>query len=166
MSLPACVIVSVLAAALHVGDTAPDFTARDSDGQPQSLAKLLEAGPLLLAFFPKAFTPGCTDELRGLTAHGDDLKRYGARVLAISGDDAATLQRFKGELKAPFAFVPDPDGTLMRLYDVKAPVVTLAKRTTFLISRKRVIADITSGGDAIRVENALRALDKLGVAGL
>ena len=166
MSVSATLLASLLAATLHVGDTAPDFTARDSDGQPVALAKLIEAGPVLLAFFPKAFTPGCTDELRGLTARGKDLERYGARVVAISGDDAATLQRFKTELKAPFTFLPDPEGTLMRLYDVKAPVVTLAKRTTFLITRKRVVADITTGSDAIRVENALRALDKLGAAGL
>ena len=72
-------------------------------------------------------------------------------------DDAETLARFKAELKAPFAFIPDPEGHLVKLFDVKTPVVAFAKRYTFVIGEDRKILKVESGGDAINPEGAVAA---------
>jgi peroxiredoxin Q/BCP len=72
-----------------------------------------------------------------------------ARVVAISTDDADTMKKFKAELKAPFAFVADPDAKVTKLYDVKMPVVTVASRTTFVVAQDGKVTDVKSGSDAI-----------------
>lgn len=72
-------------------------------------------------------------------------------------DDSETLARFKAELKAPFAFIPDPEGDIVKLFDVKTPVVAFAKRYTFVIGEERKILKVESGGDAINPEGAIVA---------
>ena len=72
-------------------------------------------------------------------------------------DDSETLARFKAELKAPFAFIPDPEGKIVNAFDVKTPVVSFAKRYTFVIGEDRKIAKVESGGDAINPEGAVAA---------
>lgn len=72
-------------------------------------------------------------------------------------DDAETLARFKAELKAPFLFIPDPEGKIVKAFDVKTPVVSFAKRYTFVIGEDRKILKVESGGDAINPEGAIAA---------
>ena len=72
-------------------------------------------------------------------------------------DDSETLARFKAELKAPFAFIPDPEGKIVGAFDVKTPVVSFAKRYTFVIGEDRKIQKVESGGDAINPEGAIAA---------
>lgn len=144
-----------------VGARAPTFTVADSDNQMVDLASLLSQGPIVLAFYPKAQTSGCTQEMTALVQQTKMLKRHKAQVLAISRDSAPILQQFKKQLKAPFAFIPDGQGTLMRLYNCKMPVVTVAKRKIFIINQKGVIVHTAEGQDAIAlkgVEQALAAL--------
>jgi peroxiredoxin Q/BCP len=82
-------------------------------------------------------------------------------VLAISSDDAVTLLKFRTKYGRDIAFVSDPKGALIERYGVKTPVITLAKRTTFVIDQSGVIRAVQTGGDAIDVRNALRALQTL-----
>ena len=84
----------------------------------------------------------------------------GAQVVAISNDDIETQSRFKSELTAPFPFVADPEAKLIRLYDVKVPVLKMAKRVTFVIDQKRAIVSITTGGDAVDPDAAIAAAAK------
>lgn len=156
----------LMATYLNVHDTAPDFEAPDCDGQSQALAKLVEKGPVILVFFPKAFTSGCTQELTTFAQNFEQVKKRGAQVVAISSDSPETLKKFKAELKAPYTFIPDPKGRIMNLYQVKAPLVTFAKRTTFVIDRKRNIVRIDEGSGAVKAQSAIDALDKMGVEGL
>ena len=72
-------------------------------------------------------------------------------------DDAVTLKKFKEELKAPFAFIPDPDGKVVKDYDVKTPVVSFAQRYTFVIGEGREILKVESGKDAIDPAGAVVA---------
>jgi thioredoxin-dependent peroxiredoxin len=72
-------------------------------------------------------------------------------------DDEETLKRFKAELKAPFAFIPDPEGKLVKDYDVKTPVVSFAQRYTFVIGEDRKILKVESGKDAIDPSGAIMA---------
>lgn len=72
-------------------------------------------------------------------------------------DDVETQKKFKQSLKAPFSFVSDPEGKVVNLYDVKAPLLSLAQRYTFVVGEDRKILKIESGSDAINPEGAIQA---------
>jgi peroxiredoxin len=72
-------------------------------------------------------------------------------------DDAETLKKFKAELKAPFSFIPDPEGKVVGLYDVKMPVIAAAKRYSFVVGQDRKILKVSSGADAVNPEAAIVA---------
>ncbi len=70
-------------------------------------------------------------------------------------DDAETLARFKAELKAPFPFIPDPEGKVVEAYGVKMPLLSIAKRYTFVIGEGRKILKVETGSDAIDPNGAI-----------
>lgn len=140
-----------------VGDVAPDFSVKDIDGQVLSLSKLVEQGPVILAFFPKAFTGGCTKEMQSYRDRYTEIEKLKGRVIAVSMDDAATLKKWRAELKAPQTFVADPDGALVKLYDTKMPVIGMASRNTFVIGPNRKVLEVQSGSDAIETKGAIAA---------
>ncbi|MBL0699151.1 peroxiredoxin [Comamonas sp. JC664] len=141
----------------QAGETAPDFTAKDSTGKVHTLSELVKQGPVILAFFPKAFTGGCTKELKAYRDRYADVQKAQGQVLAISMDDAETLARFKADLNAPFAFIPDPEGHIVTAYDVKMPMVSVPKRYTFVVGEDRKILKVESGSDAIDPNGAIVA---------
>jgi len=67
------------------------------------------------------------------------------------------MKKFKAELKAPFSFVADPEGKVVKLYDVKAPVVSIAQRNTFVVGPDMKVMAVQSGSDAIEPAPAVRA---------
>jgi thioredoxin-dependent peroxiredoxin len=134
-------------APLSVGDAAPEFTLTDSDGKPVTLAELVAAGPAILAFFPRAFTAGCSKELRGYRDRHAEVVERGARVVGISVDDPPTLARFKQSLGAPYTFLSDPGGRVSRLYaGVSAGT---ANRVTVTVAPDGKVRRITAGLSAI-----------------
>jgi thioredoxin-dependent peroxiredoxin len=153
----------LLAAPPKVGDVAPDFTVADTDGKQHRLSKMVKDGPVILAFFPKAFTGGWTQELSAYRDRYGELTKQGGQVLAISGDSAETQAEFKAELKAPFPFIADPDAKLIGLYDVKTPLLDYAKRVTFVIGPDRRIVRVDEGGDAIDPAKSLEAVTSCSV---
>lgn len=144
---------------LEVGDTAPDFSVVDTDGRTHTLSQMLKHGPVVLAFFPKAFTPGCSREVRSYSERFAEIEKLGAQVLAVSTDSPETLRRFKQEIGAAFPLIPDPDGTLTELYQVKTLLLQMAKRRTFVIAPDRRITSIQSGSDAIDPGEAIQACE-------
>lgn len=78
-------------------------------------------------------------------------------MIAISTDDADTSRKFKASLKAPYHFVADPDAKVVKAYDVKTPIVTFAKRVTFVVGPGRKILAIQEGSDAIDPSGAVTA---------
>lgn len=132
---------------LAVGDLAPDFTLTDSEGKAVSLGDLVAAGPALLAFYPRAFTGGCTKEMRGYRDRHTDLVDRGARLAAISVDDPATLARFKESLQAPYTFLSDPGGKVSERY--AGVSLGTANRVTVTVGSDRRVKRITSGLAAI-----------------
>jgi peroxiredoxin len=72
-------------------------------------------------------------------------------------DNRETLAKFKEEVKAPFIFIPDPDGKVVKLYDVKSPEVSYAKRTSFVIGPDRKIVKVQSGAEAVDPTGAIEA---------
>jgi peroxiredoxin len=72
-------------------------------------------------------------------------------------DKPETLQKFKAELKAPYTFIPDPDGKIVALFDVKMPAVPIPKRYSFVVDQDRKIVKVQSGSDAIDPGGAIAA---------
>lgn len=157
MTLALPLLASLLAASPQVGEKAPDFTATDTDGHTVTLSQAVKDGPVIVAFFPKAFTGGCTRELAGYTERHAEVAERKARVLAVSLDDRETLARFKAELKAPYAFLPDPEAKLATLYGVKAPDAPVAQRTTFVVGERLEVLRVDSGKDALDPGGAIAA---------
>ena len=125
--------------ALKQGDAAPDVTLPSSEGTPVSLASEWARGPVVLLFFPLAFTDTCTDEL---CAVRDDIGSYaglGARVLAVSVDSPWVLDRYKQEIGADYLFLSDFNREAIQAFDVvrKTPVgpglMGVSERAAFVI---------------------------------
>jgi peroxiredoxin len=72
-------------------------------------------------------------------------------------DDAETMKKFKAELKAPYAFIPDPEGKIVALYDVKMPVMSMANRYSFVVGEDRKVVKVQSGKDALDPAEAIAA---------
>jgi thioredoxin-dependent peroxiredoxin len=136
-------------AALKVGDRAPDFTLLDTEGKPVTLSKLLEQGPVILAFYPKAFTPGCTKQNANFRDHYADVTAKGAQVVGISTDGVETQRRFKAEMKLPYPLLSDAGGKVARQYAGTMAVLGVANRANFVIGQDGTVTEIVLGGDAV-----------------
>jgi peroxiredoxin len=126
-------------AALQVGAKAPDFTAQASIGGKEFTFKLAEAlkkGPVVLYFYPAAFTPGCTIEAHNFADATDDFAKMGATVIGVSHDDIAKLDQFStSECRSKFAVAADPDQSITKAYDsILAKKPEYADRTSYVIA--------------------------------
>lgn len=130
-----------LQAALPVGARAPDFTTSGAlAGKPfrLNLRAQLRKGPVVLYFFPKAFTKGCTLEAHAFSEATADFKKAGAQVIGLSADDLPTLRRFSVEGCRNAFPVATANRAMIRSYDVAMPlagkVVNMTNRTSYVIA--------------------------------
>lgn len=147
---------------LKAGDRAPDFTLPDQDGQPQSLSRLLEAGPLVLYFYPADFTPGCTKEACSIRDMHDEIAGAGMRVVGIAPQDAASHARFRDKHELPFTLLADPQKVAIRAYGVDGPLGVGVRRATFLVGAdghiaNAVLADLRIGRHEAFIREAIAA---------
>jgi len=145
------------ATSLKVGDKAPDFTLSDQEGKPVSLSRALEAGPVILAFYPKAFTPGCNKQNSNFRDKFAEVEKAGAQVFGVSTDSVETQKKFKAEFKLPYSLLSDPDGKVAKQYSGTMPVVGVANRANFVIGQDGKITHIVEGGDAVDPNAAIAA---------
>jgi peroxiredoxin len=151
-------------AELKPGDPAPAFEAKATlGGEPFQfvLEKALQKGPVVLYFYPKAFTQGCTIEARNFAEATDEYASLGATVIGVSGDDIETLNKFSvSECRSRFAVASDSGGRVMKAYDASMPFVeTYAKRVSYVISpQQRIIYAWSSMSPEQHVPNTLDAL--------
>ena len=128
--LSLCVHGGEAAAELKVGDPAPDVTTTDEAGKEVKLSSFKDKQGVVIFFFPKAFTGGCTAETCGFR---DDAAEYTARGYALVGasrDPSDVLTKFKEENKAPYGFISDPKGDL-----AKSLGLTPGARQTIVIGK-------------------------------
>ena len=153
-------------AALPVGAVAPDFTAQASLGGKRftfSLAEALKKGPVVLYFYPAAFTKGCTIEAHDFAAAMDQYQALGASVIGVSHDPIATLQKFSvSECRSEFAVAADSDQHIMKAYDaVLSSKPEYANRISYVITPDGKIAyDYTNMDPGEHVANTLDALKR------
>jgi peroxiredoxin Q/BCP len=129
------------------GDTAPEFTLPDQDGNPLTLSEL-RGQPVVLYFYPKADTPGCTTQACGIRDHRADYERAGARVLGVSPDPVAAVKKFAEKYTLDFELLADEDHSVAELYGVWGEKRMYGKtymgvqRATFLIDPEGKVAKV------------------------
>ena len=148
-------------AALPDGAKAPNFTAEASLGGNTysfSLAAALKKGPVVLYFYPAAFTPGCTVEAHDFAKAMSKFKALGATVIGVSHDPIAKLQRFSvSECRKKFPVASDASGTIMKEYDAVLPAhPEFANRTSYVIAPDgRILYSYTNLSPAEHVANTM-----------
>jgi thioredoxin-dependent peroxiredoxin len=137
----------VQAAVLKVGDAAPLFTGQDQDGKAMNLAGLIGNKIVLLYFYPKDNTPGCTKEACGFRDRMGELQKDNVEVIGVSFDTAESHQKFIAEYKLNFPLITDPDGKIVDLYGVRMDQKKMAHRVSFLIGLDGKIVHITDAAN-------------------
>lgn len=162
----ASVIITPSYAALSVGDAAPTFTTQASLGGKQftfSLTDSLKKGPVVVYFYPAAFTKGCSIEAHNFAEAMDQFHAQGATVVGVSHDKIETLDKFSvSECGSKFPVAADTDQSIMKSYDA---ILTIkpeyANRTSYVISPTgKIIYTFTDLSPEKHVENTLAALRK------
>jgi peroxiredoxin Q/BCP len=165
----AAILGSILAApsfaALKDGDPAPDFTTEATLGGQQftfSLAQSLQKGPVVLYFYPAAFTKGCTIEAHEFAAAMDQYHALGATVIGVSHDNIETLDKFSvSECGSKFPVAADTNRSIMKSYDATLPLLTYSNRTSYVISPEgKIIYSYTDLAPDKHVENTIAAVRK------
>ena len=105
---------------LNLGDPAPDFTLKDAEGRAVSLSQL-RGQWVVLYFYPRDNTPGCTKEACGFRDHQDDFLAQNIRVLGVSADSETAHQKFIKKFDLPFTLLCDPDGVIAKTYESYGP---------------------------------------------
>lgn len=157
-------VIPAAQAALSVGANAPDFNAQASMGGNEftfKLAQALKQGPVVLYFYPAAFTTGCTIEARDFAEATDEYKSLGATVIGVSADNIDTLKKFSvSECRSKFAVAADADQRIMKAYDAvydKRP--EFAQRVSYVISPQgKILYQYTNMNPEQHVANTMRAL--------
>jgi peroxiredoxin Q/BCP len=151
---------------LEAGNLAPDFELEADDGSLVRLSEL-RGKPVVLFFYPKDDTPGCTKQACGFRDVYREFQERGARVFGISRDDRASHERFKSKYSLPFSLLSDPDHAVSDLYGVwgersfAGKKYMGIKRSTFVIDAEGNVLDAGYGvkpdTDPTRVLDALAA---------
>ena len=123
-----------------VGDPAPDFSVAASNGATVHLKDYLGKGNIVLYFYPKDDTPGCTKEACGLRDTFDEFKGLNAIVFGVSFDSVGSHQKFIEKYKLPFVLLADTDKKVAKAYGVATDESRVASRVTFVIDRQGKIA--------------------------
>jgi peroxiredoxin Q/BCP len=131
-----------------IGKPAPDFTLPSTTGENVSLRQFKGKKTVILYFYPKDETPGCTREACDLRDHSSEIEATGAVILGVSTDSIESHQHFRDKHKLPFALLADTEATVSKLYGVYKQRNLYGKkymgieRTTFVIDRTGRIAQI------------------------
>ena len=164
-----CAIAVLMAASqaaadsLKVGDMAPDFTLAATDGKTYSLADYRGKEAVVVAWFPKAYTKGCTIECKSLAENGHLLRKYQVAYFMASVDPLEDNKGFAAEQKADFPLLSDPTKATAKAYGVLAPL-GYAKRHTFYIGADgRILAIDDAVVPETSAQDMARRLGELGV---
>lgn len=156
-------LFSINVLSLEVGDTAPDFSLQGSDGNTYSLQQFKGKQAIVIAWYPKAFTRGCTIECKSLAQNGHLLKQYDVSYFMASVDPLEDNIAFAESTEADFPLLSDPTKEVAKAYDVLA-IYRLPKRHTIYISKQGKILmvdrDINASTSA---QDIMSNLDKLGI---
>ena len=145
---------------IKVGDEAPDFTLPDQDGKLLTLSSL-RGKVVVLYFYPKDFTSGCTKEACHFRDAYEDFTDAGAEVIGVSADSQESHRRFRDAYLLPFSLLSDEKGEVKKLYGVSGHL--LPARVTFVIDKAGVVRHVFSSKIDMKahVDEAMRVLKTL-----
>lgn len=150
---------------LSVGDRAPDFETTDCRGRPVSLSAL-KGKRVVLFFFPRAFTPACTLEVRNFRDNYERISALNAELIGVSVDRAERNCRFAESEGLQFTLIGDESRAISKAYGVVWPVLRIDRRATFVIDERGVIEDVFHHEVQVyrHLEDVLERLKKQGAA--
>ena len=153
------------------GEQAADLTLQDQDGNDVTLSDRWSSGPLVVYFYPKDQTPGCTAQACSFRDANDDLVRAGLQVVGVSLDTVESHRKFADKRRLSFPLLADPDGEAAEAYGVKSSFMGfgIARRVTFLIDPSGEIRHVwdpaRANGHAEQVLDWVREQGALAEAG-
>lgn len=127
---------------LKVGDPAPDFTLCAAGGESVTLSKLYADKAVVVFFYPKDDSPGCTAEACKFRDRYDAFAEAGAEVIGVSSDSLASHDRFASKHRLPMTLLSDPDGQVRARFQVKSTLGLMPGRATFVIDRKGIVRHV------------------------
>lgn len=147
--------------AIDVGDTAPDFELTDQNGETVRLADYRGQRAVVLYFYPKDETPGCTTQACAFRDSYQDFTNAGAEVIGVSSDSDDSHHAFAEHHALPFRLVADRDGSLRKAFGVPKTLGLLPGRVTYVIDRDGVVQHIFNSQLAPKrhIDEALKTLD-------
>ncbi|NJL15082.1 MAG: peroxiredoxin [Microscillaceae bacterium] len=128
--------------ALQVGSKAPDFTLPATGGLSFTLSQEAAGQAVILYFYPKDFTPGCTAEACDFRDNIAQFSDLSIPVFGISRDSVLTHEKFKEKYQLPFALLADESGRVAKAYQALIPLIGLTKRITYLLDKNHQIAAV------------------------
>ncbi len=145
---------------VKVGDRAPDFTLPSASGENVSLADFLGKKSVVVYFYPKDDTPGCTKESCAFRDSYEVFKEVGAEVIGISADSTKSHQSFASKYQLPFILLSDSDNKVRKLFGVPATLFVLPGRVTYVIDTEGIVRHIFDSQLDFKahVEEALKTL--------
>ncbi|HLY39494.1 MAG TPA: peroxiredoxin [Candidatus Binatia bacterium] len=148
---------------IAVGDRAPDFALPDRTGKTVRLSDF-RGKPVVLYFYPKDDTPGCTKESCTFRDQYQDFQDAGAEVIGVSSDSSASHEKFATKYRLPFVLVSDTGGAVRKQYGVPATLGLLPGRVTYVIDRDGTVRHVFNSQfqAAQHVDEALKALRAIG----
>lgn len=148
---------------LKVGDIIPNFKAKDANGNDFDSQNIVGKKPLVIYFYPKDNTPGCTAEACSFRDQYEDFKDLGAEVIGISSDSVSSHQQFSKQYKLPFILLSDNDKKIKTLFGVPSGLFGLLPgRVTYVTDKNGVIQMIFDSMLASKhIAKALQAIKKL-----
>jgi peroxiredoxin Q/BCP len=143
-----------------VGSKAPNFTLPSQSGEMVSLTDFLGTKPVVLFFYPKDDTPGCTKEVCAFRDSFEGFRELGAEVMGISSDSVESHRSFVAKHSLPFSLLSDEGGRVRKLYGVPNTFVLFPGRVTYVIDKDSVVRHIFSSQVGVQkhVEEALEVL--------
>lgn len=125
---------------LNIGDKIPDFQLTDQNGETFDINSVKGIKTLVIYFYPKNFTPGCTKEACSFRDHYEDFLKYGAQVIGISSDSKKSHRQFAEKHQLPFTLLSDPNGIVKRKFRVKNNLFGLIPgRETFVVNKEGIV---------------------------
>jgi peroxiredoxin Q/BCP len=148
---------------VKIGEIAPDFTLQDQEGHFITLSDFQKRKHVVLFFYPKDFSPGCTIQVCSFRDSYEDFTDKGAVVIGISNDSIASHKQFLDQHQLPFTLLSDPKGKVRALYGATKGFGLLPGRYTFLIDKNRVIRHIFTSEINVQkhIDEAFRVLKDL-----
>ncbi|ATB39640.1 peroxiredoxin [Cystobacter fuscus] len=128
---------------IKVGDEAPDFNFTHKNGSPASLKSLRQQKAVVLYFYPKDETPGCTAQACSFRDAYEDFVQVGAEVIGVSSDETSSHESFATRHRLPFTLISDADGSLRKSYGVPRSFMGLLPgRVTYVIDRQGIVQHV------------------------